>query len=64
MTDAERSRVYRDRKRGKPARTPSPCGTYAAARRHIRKGEPLDDQCRQALSAYQAEQHLKRKTSG
>lgn len=27
---------------------PSPCGTAAAAKRHRRKGEPLDESCAQA----------------
>lgn len=29
-----------------------PCGTYAAAVRHRRRGEPLDDECRLAERAY------------
>jgi hypothetical protein len=53
MTPAADSRRYRDRKRGKPPRTPLPCGTRAAATRHRRKGEPLCDACREAERAYQ-----------
>lgn len=53
--DATRARRYRDSKRGKPARQPAPCGTYAAYRRHQRKGEPIDDACRQAYTDYQRE---------
>jgi WhiB family transcriptional regulator, redox-sensing transcriptional regulator len=37
---------------GLPNRGPlvlSPCGTYAAGRRHQAKGEPIDDACREAL---------------
>jgi len=30
------------------ARQLSPCGTPAAARRHYRRGEPIDDECRTA----------------
>ena len=29
-------------------REPAPCGTEAAARRHWRNGEPIDDACRHA----------------
>lgn len=29
-----------------------PCGTYAAYQRHWRKGEPIDEACRQAASGY------------
>ena len=31
-----------------PADRLAPCGTPAAARRHHRRGEPLDEACRQA----------------
>jgi hypothetical protein len=33
-----------------------PCGTGAAVRRHIRRGEPLDDECREAHNACRREQ--------
>ena len=39
-----------------------PCGTYAAARRHQRNGEPLCDACREALRAHQAAMYVRRKT--
>ena len=52
MTAAERAKRYRDAKRGGPPREPAPCGTYAAARRHQRRGEPLDDACAEALREY------------
>lgn len=53
MSNAERARRYRARK-GATTRTGlKPCGTLAAARRHQRRGEPLDEACQQALSAYQ-----------
>jgi hypothetical protein len=31
------------------------CGTYAAAVRHLRRGEPLDEACAQALTDYRRE---------
>ena len=40
----------------KPPAEPAPCGTYAAAGRHKRRGEPLDDACRQARRDYQNDQ--------
>lgn len=58
-SDAERAKDYRDRARGGPVEL-APCGTYAAARRHMRHGEPMDEPCRAALAAYQADQHAKR----
>lgn len=48
---ADRQRAYRDRKRGTPARVPLPCGTLAAFRRHQRRGEPIDQACRDAYNA-------------
>lgn len=54
-TPAERQRAYRDRLRGGPPREPEPCGTVAAARRHQRAGEQLDDACRDAWRAYRRE---------
>jgi hypothetical protein len=60
MTPADDSKRYRDRKRGKPPRAPAPCGTPAAAKRHRRKGEPLDDACIAAERAYQREYGRKR----
>lgn len=60
-TPAERSRTYRDRKRGGPPRKPKPCGTVAAARRHQRAGEALCAKCAPVWSAHQAEQYRKRR---
>jgi len=40
--------------------TPEPCGTYAAARRHLRKDEPLCAACEVALKNYQAETYQRR----
>lgn len=53
MTDAERSRRYRDRKRGGPPRRLEPCGTYAAFRRHERADEEPCDACREARNERQ-----------
>ena len=36
------------------------CGTPAAYSRHVRNGEPIDDACRLAWNAYQAERRLVR----
>jgi hypothetical protein len=52
MSDAERAKAYRDRKRGAPPRQPEPCGTLAAVRRHERAGvkpADMDTACRAAL---------------
>lgn len=61
MTDRSRFAEYRDRLRGGPPRALKPCGTLAAARRHQRKSEPLDDACRAALAEHAREQYRKRK---
>lgn len=61
MADRSRFAEYRDRLRGGPPRALQPCGTLAAARRHERKGEPLDDACRAALAEHARKQYEKRK---
>lgn len=61
LSDAERARRYRARLRGGEPRPLEPCGTWAAAKRHERNGEPLDDACRQARDDHNAEQYAKRK---
>lgn len=53
MSNAERQKRYRDRKRGAPPRELEPCGTRAAATRHRRAGEPLCDACIEAEREYQ-----------
>ena len=55
MTPAERSRRYRDNRRGRPPRNPAPCPSVAAAKRHLRNGEPMDPACAEALRLYNAE---------
>lgn len=42
-------------------RPPAPCGTFAAYRRHKRKGEPVDDACQQACNDEQAERRAKKR---
>jgi hypothetical protein len=59
--DAERQRAYRDRKRGRPPRQPKPCGTWAAAQRHRRRGEQVCGACETAEKRHNAEQYEKRK---
>ena len=57
-SNAERSRDYRARLRGGPARVPQPCGTPAAYLRHRRRQEPACDACRAAWSTRQAARRL------
>lgn len=46
----------RELKRGEPApRKLRPCGTYAAAHRHLQNGEKLDFKCKLAYSKYRQE---------
>jgi hypothetical protein len=59
-TEAERAKAYRDRLRGSEPRSLLPCGTYAAAKRHRRKNEPLDRACLDALAEYQRQFNSKR----
>jgi hypothetical protein len=61
MPDRSRFAEYRDRQRGGPPRVLQPCGTYAAAKRHQRRGEPLCEPCRAALADHQRAMYLKRK---
>ena len=60
-TPAERSRAYRDRKRGQPPRQPQPCGTLAAYRRHERAQEPPCQACKAAHAEHQRALYAKRK---
>ncbi len=57
LTDAERARLYRERRRGGPPRTLSD-DTYARAKRKIRRGArvaDLDPAEAEALRAYHRE---------
>ena len=60
---AERSRAYRDRKRGGPPRQPQPHGTRAAFRRHERAQEQPCQACKVAHAEYQRALYAKRKAS-
>jgi len=53
---------WRRRRNGPPQpREVQPCGTYAAARRHQRKGEAMDAACAEALRVHNAEMYRRRK---
>lgn len=45
------------------ARKLAACGTYAAARRHERRGETMDDACAEALRAYRADRQAARRST-
>ena len=60
-SDADYQRAYRDRQRGRPARTLKPCGTYAAAMRHRRHGEPLCPACKRASADYARDYQQRRR---
>ena len=60
MSGAERSRKARDKKRGGPPRELVPCGEWAAHQRHVRRGEPIDQACKDAAIRHRAEQYQKR----
>jgi len=62
METPERSRyaLYRDKKRGMPPPPLQPCGTYAAARRHQRRKEPLCNDCRLVLNERQRTLYARR----
>jgi hypothetical protein len=55
-SDAERAKLYRDRKRGSMPRKLQPCGTRAAATRHRRNGEPVCGACEDAERKYWRDQ--------
>jgi WhiB family redox-sensing transcriptional regulator len=46
---------------GRPGCDLAPCGTDAAYRRHLRRGEPVDESCRQASVRRDAERRAKRR---
>lgn len=45
LTPRERNQLVSSERRG---RKPSPCGTYSAYQRHVKKKEPIDEACRTA----------------
>lgn len=61
MTDAERARRYRDKKRGGEPRVPKPCPSIAAARRHQRNGEPMCGPCEALWREHQRKMYEQRK---
>lgn len=58
VSTAEYQRKWRARhgartgKPGRPEKPPPPCGTVPAYRRHVRRGEPVDEACRAAWADY------------
>ena len=63
LSDAERARLYRDRKRGGPPqpRELKPHGTAAAYKRHRRHGETPCDACLLAEAQRQHDLYERRK---
>lgn len=67
MSTAEHSRAYRQRKGanvgGRRGPAPNPCGTPGPAgyKRHLRRGEPIDDACRQAYNEWHANYQRERR---
>ena len=62
--EAERVRAYRNKLRGGPPHEPLSCGTYAAARRHLRNGvkrSELDPACKTALAEEQHKWYVNRR---
>lgn len=45
---------HKPRTGGRPER-PAPCGTERAYQRHYYRGEPIDDECREAHATYERE---------
>ncbi|MEB3031767.1 WhiB family transcriptional regulator [[Mycobacterium] nativiensis] len=59
LTKAERNRLHGSRG-SRPPRILMPCGTPAAARRHARHNEPLDEACRRAAARDRQERAQRR----
>jgi WhiB family redox-sensing transcriptional regulator len=57
------SRARARERSGYVPKPPPPCGTNAAAYRHKRRGEPLDEACRAAYNAANREQDRKRRAA-
>lgn len=64
MTDAERARRYRDRKRRGEPSILEPCGTRAAFIRHRRNGEDPCEPCREAYNAYHRQYNQTKSVDG
>ena len=58
LTDAQLDQLITDIGLKDPHRGQAiaPCGTPSAYSRHVRRGEPIDDACRKANTAYKAAQ--------
>lgn len=65
MSTAEQQRRWRASKgarTGAPGRpVTAPCGTISAYKRHVRRGEPVDDACRLAYNESQRERYRARR---
>jgi hypothetical protein len=61
MPSAEYQKVRRDKIRGGPSRTPEPCPSRAAIRRHEYHKEPLCDLCEVERKRINAENYQRRK---
>lgn len=68
MSTADQQRRWRAKqgaRTGQPGRpVTQPCGTVAAYKRHLRRGEPVDQACRDAWSEKQREYYQARKARG
>lgn len=60
LTNAEKQKAYRDRKRGSAPRELSPCGTRNAAERHRYNDEPLCQECMEAEREYMRDRQRER----
>lgn len=62
LSVAERSKRYRDRKRGGPPREPQPCGTLGGLRRHEKEGPVTCPACIAYRSEHNHEMYELRKS--
>lgn len=60
-TEGERRGIRRSRGQQNRARALEPCGSLAAYRRHLRRGEAIDFACREANRLEQAEKKAEKK---
>lgn len=67
MSTAEQQRKWRaahGARTGKPGRpVVAECGTVSAYKRHVRRGEPIDDACRAAWNLEQRERYAARRAN-
>jgi hypothetical protein len=67
MSSAAYQREWRRRHgQGRPPGRPvtAACGTAAAYKRHLRRGEPVDQACREAWNTWQRHYYQTRKGTG